>query len=71
MTNRLSDSIFLDENMLLAKLFETIGILTRFNSGKCWAVFAKAHCLHESFTLLIEVPFLEEIDNGDMVDAPA
>ena len=59
------------EDLLLAEFFETCGVLIWLDRRQSWAILAKQDSLHKPFTLLVKVPLLKEVDQGDMINTIA
>ena len=59
------------EDLLLAEFLETCSVLIWLDRRQSRAILAKQDCLHKPLTLLVKVPLLKEVDQGDMINTIA
>ena len=61
-------SLFDDKDVLFAEAFEALSVLLRLNCWQSWSILAKQRGLKEALTLFTEVPRLQIVDYGEMVN---
>ena len=57
--------------MVLAELLESHCILLRLDCRQSWPILSQEHGLHKAFAFLVQVPFLKEVNQGDVEDLVA